>query len=68
MQQSELEQMTSKDLRALKDRIDIAIRAAIARSRAPAAAVPAAAAAPTIDLERERDAWQARKRAGGASA
>lgn len=67
MQQSELEQMTSKDLRALKDRIDIAIRAAIARSRAPAAAVPAAAA-PTIDLERERDAWQARKRAGGASA
>lgn len=67
MQQSELEQMTSKDLRALKDRIDIAIRAAIARSRAPAAAAPAAAA-PTIDLERERDAWQARKRAGGASA
>lgn len=65
MKQSELERMSSKELRSLKDRIDAAIRASIARSRAPVAAEPAQP--PTIDLERERDAWQARKKAGGAA-
>lgn len=64
MTSAELERMSLKELRLLKDRIDGAIRGAIARSRAPATA-PADAAAPKIDLERERDAWKARRAASG---
>lgn len=67
MQQSDLEQMSTKELKALKDRIDLAIRAAIARSRAPASAAATSEPLPTMDLERERDAWQARRKAGGAT-
>lgn len=65
MTPAELERMSLKELRLLKDRIDSAIRAAIARSRSAPAAPQAEAAAPKIDLERERDAWQARRAVSG---
>lgn len=66
MTSAELERMSLRELRLLKDRIDGAIRGAIARSRAPAPAAPATEApAPKIDLERERDAWKARRAASG---
>lgn len=65
MTDADLESLTVQDLRELRARVDDAIRAQIARSR-PAAMVSAAslaAAAPSVvDLERERDAWQARRR------
>lgn len=66
MDQAELEQMSVKDLRALKDRIDEAIRAEIAKQRVAREQV--AVRAPDaqvqlIDLERERDAWAARRKA-----
>lgn len=67
MEQSELEQMSVKDLRALKDRIDDAIRSEIAKQRMAReqnTVKPAEEAAPLIDLERERDAWAARRKAG----
>ena len=67
MTPAELERMSLKELRLLKDRIDSAIRAAIARSRVPATASQAEAPPPKIDLERERDAWKARRAASGGS-
>lgn len=62
---TELRNMSVEDLRALKERVDAAIRAHIARSRqAQQSSSPEhkAEALPNIDLERERDAWQARRR------
>lgn len=67
MTSAELERMSLKELRLLKDRIDSAIRAAITRSRSAPASPQAEAAAPKIDLERERDAWQARRAVSGGS-
>ncbi len=55
---AELEKLTVKELRDLKDQIDLAIRAVIRASRAPKLAEPANAPEPAkFDLERERDAW-----------
>jgi hypothetical protein len=63
MTDAELENMTVEDLRALRDKVDDAIRAQIAKSRSASAPHASGAPAPTvIDLERERDAWQARRR------
>lgn len=66
MTDAELESMTVQDLRDLKQRVDEAIRSQIAKSRmaAPAARSMTVADQPpaVIDLERERDAWQARRR------
>lgn len=61
--------MSLQELRDLKQRIDNAIRAAIASKRLAGATTGAAtaAAAPTaIDLEKERDRWIARR--GGRAA
>ena len=55
---AQLEMLTVKELRDLKDRIDLAIRAVIRASRAPKAAETTKAPDPVkFDLERERDAW-----------
>ena len=55
---AQLEMLTVTELRDLKDRIDLAIRAAIRASRAPKTEAPISAAEPVkFDLERERDAW-----------
>lgn len=65
MTDADLESLTVQDLRELRARVDDAIRAQIARSRPTTMASTAslAAAAPSVvDLERERDAWQARRR------
>ncbi len=65
MTDSDLETLTVQDLRELRARVDDAIRAQIARSRPTAMTSTAGLAAPApsvIDLERERDAWQARRR------
>lgn len=70
MDASALEQMTLKELKQLKDRIDVAIRAAIRQSRSPVAPADQAAAQappPKFDLEAERDAWKARRAASGSS-
>jgi len=67
MDQSELEQMSVKDLCALKDRVDDAIRAEIAKQRLAREQVtikPSEEAVQLIDLERERDAWAARRKVG----
>ena len=58
MDDAQLEMLTVKELRDLKDRIDLAIRAVIRASRAPKAAETTKAPDPVkFDLERERDAW-----------
>lgn len=65
MTDADLENLTVQDLRDLRARVDDAIRAQIARSRPTAMATASGASAPApsiIDLERERDAWQARRR------
>ncbi len=65
MTDADLENLTVQDLRELRARVDDAIRAQIARSRPSAMMSGASVAAPApsvIDLERERDAWQARRR------
>jgi|LNFM01.1.fsa_nt_gb hypothetical protein len=66
MTDADLESLTVQDLRELRGRVDDAIRAQIARSRPTTTMVTASssgAPAPSvIDLERERDAWQARRR------
>lgn len=61
---AELDKLTAKELLDLKDRIEIAIRAAI-RSKLAAKQSPVPSTgdgAPSIDLERERDAWLSAKR------
>lgn len=66
MDQAELEQMSVKDLCALKDRIDEAIRAEIAKQRVAREQVTVRGPedqVQLIDLERERDAWAARRKA-----
>lgn len=69
---SELEMMSVRDLLDLQAALQTAIRAAIRRkaeeksaSARPEAAV-AAAPVQRADLERERDAWLAARRRGGA--
>lgn len=63
MKLAELERLPLKDLKALRGRIDEAIRAAIAKSRPVVVAAQPAGDAPKLDLEREREAWEARKKA-----
>lgn len=59
MNDAELGKLTVKELRDLRDRVDNAIRASIARSRHSAQNPASASGAPTtMDLERERDAWK----------
>ena len=60
MDDFQLEDMTVKELRQLKERVDTAIRAAIAKSRIQSQ--PKLDDRPTTDLERERQAWEARKK------
>jgi hypothetical protein len=64
MNNSDLESMTVSELMALRDRVDEAIRAEIARDRlSRAARKPDGGGAPSVvDLERERDAWAARRK------
>lgn len=69
MDDYKLDKMSVKELRSFKDEVDAAIRAKIAqdhRERDAKLAKPSAADAPPplIDLERERDAWQASKKTG----
>ena len=55
----QLDKMSVKDLRQLREDIDAAIRSKIAQDRlARTTKTPAPA---RIDLESERDAWQARR-------
>ena len=63
MDDTQLDLLTSQELLELKERIDLAIRAAI-RSKLNAKTTPTAqpAGPPQIDLERERDAWLSAKR------
>lgn len=63
MEIPELATMSVKELRALRARVDDAIRAQIAKSRAEfqAKTLPVDPAAQPIDLERERDLWKARR-------
>lgn len=60
MKDSELENMSMKELRALMAAVDTAIRASIARDRIERTAKPVVDT--LIDLERERDAWKAARR------
>jgi hypothetical protein len=60
MEGAELDQMTTVELRALKDRIDTAIRAAIAKRRIEKSGV-AERPMGVVDLEKDRDAWMARR-------
>lgn len=64
MDECDLESMTVQELIELRNRVDEAIRAEIARDRRAREArktVPGEVA-PVIDLERERDAWAARRK------
>lgn len=63
METTELSTMSVKELRALRTRVDDAIRAQIAKMKveAQAKAAPTAPASEPIDLERERDLWKARR-------
>ena len=65
MDQIQLDQLSLNELRQLKDNIDNAIRAQI-RAKMAMKANPSAAAIvarPPVDLERERDAWIAKRSA-----
>lgn len=65
MYDCDLDSMTVQELKELRDRIDNAIRAEIAKDRVQRESrkLPAEAAPPpAIDLERERDAWAARRK------
>ena len=73
---SRLEQLSIQELRQLSEDIKDAVRAAIRRSReeksrsplvASAVTSAPAAAAQSLSLEAERDAWLARKRSDGRS-
>jgi hypothetical protein len=62
---AQLRMMSVKELRELKQNIDVAIRSAIARSRITGSNTTDSAkpAEPKkLDLEQERDAWQAARR------
>ena len=65
MSDAELAGMSVDELRALKDKVDEAIRASIRRSRPSPVPVTSVEPHETIDLEQERDAWKARKVVGG---
>lgn len=60
----QLDMLTVKELRELRDRVDDAIRVAIARQRAEreSGRFTGEAMATTIDLEKERDAWTASRK------
>jgi hypothetical protein len=60
---SEIDTMSVKELRALRDRVDNVIRAQIARMRVEAQSkvTPGGRPAETIDLEREVELWKARR-------
>jgi hypothetical protein len=60
---AELECLPLKELQKLRMSVDEAIRAAIRASRPAANVTPPGPGA--IDLERERDAWQARSKIDG---
>lgn len=66
----QLDLLSVKELKELKESIDTAIRAAIReRNKAKERPVVAAKPAPTpFDLERERDAWIAARRQSGVIA
>ena len=55
----QLDKMSVKDLRQLRDDIDTAIRSKIVQDRL--ARMTKIAVPTKIDLESERDAWQARR-------
>ncbi len=60
MNDTELDKLTVKELRALMSRIEDAIRAGIRAKTSAKSQIGAPAekpAAPVFDLERERDAW-----------
>jgi len=63
MEIPELTTMSVKELRALRARVDDAIRAQIAKTRVEtqAKSQPADLVAQPVDLERERDLWKARR-------
>jgi len=63
----ELKTLTSRELCELRDQVEVAIRAAIRAKRSKPAASPTTAPAPSIDLERERDAWLSAKRQRGSA-
>jgi hypothetical protein len=60
----ELDKLSVKELRELKDHIELAIRAMIRQRHTSKAelASPVALAPVKVDLERERDAWMATRR------
>jgi hypothetical protein len=59
---AELDKLTVKELRALNEQIEVAIRAAIRAKRTGVNGAHAAPAEKAIDLEKERDAWLAARR------
>ena len=64
MDEAELERMSVRELRELKDRIDQAIRAYIVKQRVEREGVRLVnghAEPVAVDLEAERDAWAARR-------
>ncbi len=64
MDDRDLEYLTVPELLALRDRVDEAIRAEIAKDRVSRETRRPGPddAPPVIDLERERDAWAARRK------
>ena len=65
MNDSQLEQMSMRELREFRDAVDAAIRASIARDRNERSAKilgPAVEQRVVFDLERERDAWRASRK------
>ena len=64
MTDEELDKLSYRELLLLKERIELVIRAAI-RAKLAAKAITSTntEANPNLDLERERDAWLARRKA-----
>jgi len=71
MNDTQLSELSLRELQHLQARLHTAIRAAIrAKQEAKTAhhrPAPPATPAPTLDLARERDAWLARRRAGSSA-
>ena len=64
MDDVQLEMMTAKELRELRSNIDAAIRSKIANNRVERS--PKIEAVKTIDLERDANAWKARRMINGS--